>query len=182
MNPQLAGALAALRRYPYSTACVLLTLLLGGAAWYLRGENEELAVTLADRTREGEAMLKLLVGGSTQRQELALVQEAVHRIDENLIVESNLAENTWYFYKFEEQARARLAELHQLNSPSTDASPLFCRVPYTLRVSGGFDQVAKFLHALETGPRLVKISAFSLTRAGNSAVTLDLNLEMLGKK
>ena len=77
-----------------------------------------------------------------------------------------------------------MPELHQLNSPGTDKSPLYRRVPYTLRITGTYPQVASFLLALETGPRLVKISGFSYARADSagSAMTLDLALELLGKK
>ncbi|HVS51715.1 MAG TPA: type 4a pilus biogenesis protein PilO [Opitutaceae bacterium] len=181
MNPQLATALGVLRRYPYCAACVLLTILLGAGAWYLRGENDELLLTHADRSKEGESMLSLLVGGSTWRQELATARTATHRIEENLAVETNLAENTWYFFKFEEQAKVRLTELHQLNSPPSE-STLYSRVPYTLRVAGEYEGVENFLHAVETGPRLVKITSFTMNRGTTGMIVLDLNLEVLGKK
>ena len=129
-------------------------------------------------------MLALLVGGSTQRAELEVVRETTRRIEENLVVEANLAENLWYFYKLEEQTKARLPELHQLSSPTTDKSPLYRRVPYSLRIAGSYEQVAAFLLALETGPRLVKITGFNYARAEavGSAMALDLNVELLGKK
>ena len=165
-------------------ACTIITLGLGVAAWLLSEQVDALAVAHQERAKEGEAMLTLLVGGSTQRQELAAVREAAHRIEDNLVVETSLAENLWYFYRFEEQTKARLPELHQLSSPTTDPSPLFCRVPYSLRVTGTYEQVAAFLLALETGPRLANITSFTFHRSGTSsdAIALDLTLELLGKK
>ena len=130
-------------------------------------------------------MLTLLVGGSTQRQELAAVREAARRIEENLVIESNLPENAFYFYKFEEQSKAHLAELHPVSSPATDSSELFRRVPYTLRVTGTYEQVLNFLSAIESGPRLANITAFAFSRreaTGSGGVSLDLSLELLGKK
>ena len=129
-------------------------------------------------------MLALLVGGSTQRAELETVRDATHRIEENLVVESNRAANLWYFYKLEEQTKARLPELHQINSPTTDKSPLYRRVPYTLRVTGLHEQVGTFLQGLETGPRLVKITGFNYARTDPTGATLalDLSIELLGKK
>jgi len=172
------------RRYPQSALCLVLTVLLGIGAWFLRGQIEELEVVQSERSREGEAMLALLVGGSTQRQELAAAHEVARRIEDNLVVEDNLAENLWYFYKLEEQTKARLPELHQLSSPPGDTSPLFKRIPYTLRVTGSFEQVAAFLLALETGPRLVRITGFSCSKtgAGGAGLALDLAIELLGKK
>jgi hypothetical protein len=183
MSEHLAALWVVIRRYPFCAGCIIATLLLGGAAWYLVGENEELEASRKERSKEGEAMLALLVGGSTQRQELAAAHEASRRIEDNLVIETNLAENAWYFFKFEEQTKVRLAELHPLNSPSTDTSPFFRRVPYTLRVSGTIDQVYAFLGAVETGPRLAKITSFNFARQGTGpGIMLDLSIEMLGKR
>ncbi|MDO8541677.1 MAG: type 4a pilus biogenesis protein PilO [Opitutaceae bacterium] len=184
MSDEPQSFLKLLRRYPYGAVCVVLALALGATAWFLSGWIEELKVTHQEKVREGEAMLALLVGGSVQRQELAAAREITHRIEENLVVESNLAENTWYFFKLEEQTKARLPELHQLSSPITDKSPLFKRIPYTLRVVGTHEQVASFMRALETGPRLVNITSFSLGKVDPSGaqLSLDLTLELLGKK
>lgn len=184
MNPQLASALAFVRRHLFATICAVLIAGSAVAAWMLSQEIDDLNAAVEDRAKEGDDMLKLLVGGSTQRQELAAVREATHRIEDNLVVENNLAENYWYFFRFEEQAKARLPELHQLSSPTTDASTLYCRVPYSIRVTGTYDQVAAFLFAIETGPRLANVTSFALTRrtAGGDAITLDLSVELLGKK
>ena len=183
MNAQLEPLLLLLRRYPFCAVCTAVTLLLAGTAWYLSGLNTDLEAVRVDRAKEGEAMLALLVGGSTQRQELAAVKEAARRIEENLVIDSNLAENAFYFYKFEEQTKARLPELHPLTSPASDSSPLYRRVPYTLRVVGTYEQVSAFLFAIETGPRLANITAFSFSRReSEGGVSLDLSLELLGKK
>ncbi len=184
MNAFFANLPGLVRRYPQSAICLLLTIVLSGTAGILQGQIGELDVIQRERAREGEAMLELLVGGSTQRQELAAVHEVSRRIDDNLVVEDNLAENLWYFYKLEEQTRARLPELHQLSSPAGDKSTLYKRIPCTLRATGSFEQVAAFLLALETGPRLVNITAFSCARTGTggSGLALDLSIELLGKK
>lgn len=184
MSDAPAILLRTIRRWPYCLACVAITIASGVGWWWCHARIAELQVVHAQRAKEGEAMLALLVGGSTQRAELEAVREAARRIEENLVVEANLAENLWYFYKLEEQTKARLPELHQLSSPTTDKSPLYRRVPYSLRIAGNYEQVAAFLLALETGPRLAKITGFNCARAdaAGSAVSLDLNVELLGKK
>lgn len=184
MSATLPELSAVLRRWPYCVISGVVILLSAVGVWFLREEISSLTAVHADRTREGEAMLATLVGGSTQRQELEVARTTARRIDENLLVEANLAENLWYFYKLEEQTKARLPELHQLSSPTSDKSPLFRRVPYTLRVTGTYEQVAAFVQAIETGPRLAKITAFSFARADPTGATiaLDLSLELLGRK
>lgn len=184
MSDLLANFTQFARRWPYCVACTVLAVLLGAGAWYLREGNRNLEDAYRVVAEEGEAMLSKLVGASTLRQELDEVRVITRRIDENLVVESNLAENLWYFYKLEEQTKAKLPELHQVSSPTTDKSPLFRRVPYGLRVVGTYEQVAALLLALETGPRIVKIVSFNLARTDPTGptVALDLSIELLGKK
>jgi Tfp pilus assembly protein PilO len=173
-----------LRRYPYCIACAIVALFSAAGAWYLREEIEQLQVAYNQRAAEGNAMLAMLVSGSTLRQELTFARTTVRRIEENLVVPSNLADNLWYFYKLEEQTKARLPELHQLSSVGPDKSRLFRSVPYSLRITGGYDEVAGYLQALETGPRLLRITSFNYARstAVSSTLSLDLTLEVLGKK
>lgn len=184
MNDETNVVIAGLRRYPFSVACAMVTLVLAVGAWFLHGTIDELKAVHEERSREGEAMLALLVGGSVQRQELASARETARRIEENLVIESNLAENTWYFFKLEEQTKVRLPQLHQLSSPITDKSPLYKRIPYSLRVVGTHEEVATFLRALETGPRLVNITGFICAKRDVSGtdLALDITLELLGKK
>ena len=182
MNPQLASFLALLRRYPLGFTSSLLAILLAVAAWFLWQDRDDQDVILQGRAKEGEAMLALLVGGSTQRQELADVREAARRIEDNLVIADNLADNKWYFYKLEEQTKALLPELNQMNPPTSD-STLFRRVPFSLRVTGNYEQIFKFIVSLETGSRLTNITSFSLSRQSTpGSLVLDLTLDQLGKK
>ncbi len=199
MNPQLAEFTALMRRFPWCVGCAIVTLVCGGGAIYLHADIGSLAEPYAQRDKEYKEMLDLTKGGLLQRQELEHVTATTRRIEENLLVSDSLAENNWYFYKFEEQTKAHLSELHQLNAPPIENSPTFNRVPYTLRVGGTYEQVAAFIQALETGPRLLRVTAFSMSRstgggrdagrAGTSPdpneaanLTADLNIELLGKK
>lgn len=170
-----------IRRYPLSAVCFAVTVLACLTAYYLRTLNADLDLAQKDRAKEGEAMLDLLVGGTAQRQELALVQEVAKRIEDNLVMDDNLAENLGYFFKIEDQTRVKLAELNPLSSPPGDNATLYKRIPYTLRATGSYEQVASFLLALETGPRLINITSFNYARTA-TGVSLELSLELLGKK
>ncbi len=184
MNDTMANLTQFARRWPYCVACAVLTVLLGAGAWFLRQENHNLEAAYRVVAEEGEAMVSKLFEASTLRQELEEVRAITERIDENLVIESNLADNLLYFYRLEDQTKAKLPELHQVSSPTNDKSPLFRRVPYGLRVTGTYEQVAALLLALETGPRVGKVTSFNCARTdlAGSAVALDLNLELLGRK
>jgi len=79
-------------------------------------------------------------------------------------------------------SHVRLSQLNQLNAlPVQDGNP-YKSIPFTLRASGSFAQIMAFLHAMETGPRLLRIKSFGLGRAElkTSALSLDLTVELLG--
>lgn len=173
-----------LRRHAFNAACAGASVVLLIAAWSLWQRQQALAAASHQRTREGEAMLATLVAGPTLRDELAQARDAVQRINANLVVEANLAENLWYFYQMEDQTKARLSDLRQL-SPSNLDSPLpYKLIPYSLRITGTYEQVAAFLQRLETGPRLVVIQSFNFSRreSGSPLIGLQLDIGLLGKK
>jgi Tfp pilus assembly protein PilO len=135
------------------------------------------------RQHEGEEISKQLIRGPTLREESEVVATATRRIEENLVVETNLAENLWYFYKIEEDTRARLSELRQLSAPLADTGSPYRTIPYSLKLTGTYQQVSAFLYRLETGPRLARITSFSFSRASadSPVVSLDLGLNLLGR-
>jgi len=183
MNPQLANALALVRRYPFSVVCAVITILMAVATYYLWDIQDEQELAYQEVSKQGAAMLDLLKGGSTQRQELALVRDAARRIEDNLVIEASLADNKWYFYKIEEQTKARLLDLNQNPAPPSDSS-FYRRIPFSVRLTGTYEQIVGFILSVETGPRLANITSFSLNRRekDGSTLILDLNLELLGKK
>ena len=174
-----------LQRHPFSVVCGGLALLSTMAAVYFWNEVGDLDELRAAREADGAAALEKMVSGPPLRQELAAVREATLRIEDNLVIEDNLAENLWYFYKLEDQTKVKLLDIHQLNTITPESGALYRRVPYSLTIAGTYAQTASFLRALETGSHLANITFFSFKRheaEGPGVVTLDLNLELLGKK
>lgn len=184
MSRGLRAGVAWVRRFPFRAACAVATLGLLGVTVPLHHTIARLEQENQHRAREGEAVFARVVSAATLRQELGHARNASHRIEENLVVPANLAENLWYFYKLEEQHQVRLPELHQLSSGAGATTADFRAVPYSLRAAGSYRQLIAFVQALETGPRLVRITSFDWARTSpaDDLHTLDLNLEMLGKK
>jgi Tfp pilus assembly protein PilO len=172
------------RRYPFRTACVVVTVIAAGASWFLWEKASELETAHYVRSQEGESLIMMLVAGPSLRQEMALTRDTAKRIEDHLVIEDNLTDNLAYFYRIEEQTKAKLSELRQLPSGLPETSAAYRRVPFSLRVSGTYAQVVAFLQAIETGPRLSDISSFSFRRQGPNSpmITLDLKLVLLGKR
>jgi len=176
--------LAVLRRHPLSVFCAVVCVICAIASWYIYGNLKWLDLEHRQLGQDAELAVSTLISGPAVRQELAATREITRRIDDNLVVPDNLAENLWYFYKIEQQSKAHLVELHPLNTITSDSKALYRRIPFSVKVTGTYDQTGAFLYLTETGPRLANITSLSIRRrdAGSLVTVLDMTVELLGKK
>jgi hypothetical protein len=185
MNPRLRQFVELAADYAFVTLCVVVVLAAGTASYFLRQSIAELEQEHTFIRTEGESVLKTIAGATALRSDRELIGAAAREMNSNLITEENLADNLGYFYRIEEQSHARISELHQVPSSAASASSASSTktVQFTVNVTGTFGQVFSFLHQLEHGPRLMRITAFSFDRRASSgdSVVLELNLEMLAR-
>jgi Tfp pilus assembly protein PilO len=170
-------------RYPFCSACLILSVLFGAASQWIRLDMQDLAAREKKRASEGDLMLKIIARGSQLRTDLTATRAATQRITENLVVEKNIPENFWYFYKIEQDTRVKLTELQQ-HTPvfDPDLPSTYKRVPYSLKLTGSFRSTIAYLQRLETGSHFGRINSFLLQRQDPKAsdVSLQLNLDLLG--
>ncbi len=172
------------RRNLFITFCTIFSILLGIGLWVLHLDLKTREIENRELSQDGAAMNSTLVTGPLVKQELARAQDIVQRIESNLVIEKNLADNLWYFYKIHPDSKDILTSLRALN-PETAVDDLdYKMVPFTLQLTGNYTQVASYLLQLETGPRLVQIRSFSFRRVrqGASGLTLNLEIRVLGRK
>ncbi len=185
MNPRVRQILGLAREYKFVTACAVIILLAGGTSYFFYTALVRLERQQALARDEGMAVLKTLASANSLRSDRAYIEEALKDIDGNLVTEDNLADNVGYFYKIEEQTRAHITDLRpQPSSPApANSENRYKLVPVSFSVTGSFAQVVAFVHQVEHGPRLMKITGFSVRRRQptSNTITMDLNLEMLGR-
>jgi Tfp pilus assembly protein PilO len=184
MSDLLLQFLAAARRYPVATISLILLVLLGVADYFLWQQRDERAATYERTRQEGETMLLSLNGQARITAQSALVEEALAYMDKNLTLESDLAGNMDYFYQIEKSTRIRLTNLSQLSSQPGGEEEIYRAIPFSLRLTGAYPQVLAFLHALETGPRLLRVKNYRFAQtdaAVADGLALDLTVEMLGR-
>ncbi len=176
--------IAVMRRHPLSVLCASVCVACALLSWLIFGNLKWLELEHKQLGQDADLAVSTLISGPSVRQELAASRDITRRIEDNLVMSDNLAENLWYFYKIEQQSKAHLVDLHPLNAISSDSKALYKRIPFSLRVSGSYEQVGAFLYLTETGPRLSDITYVSLKRRepGSQAIILDMNVELLGKK
>jgi Pilus assembly protein, PilO len=176
--------IATVRRHPLSALCASIVVLCALICWALNRDLTWLDIDHRQQLQDAELQLAAMISGPSVRQERLAALEVTRRVEDNLVVEDNLAENLWYFYKMEQQTKVHIAELLPVNSLVSDSRSLYRRVPFTIKVTGTYEQTAAFLHAIETGPRLSNITYLSYRRSdlANTSVILEMNVELLGKK
>lgn len=185
MNAFMQQLLAFFRRNPFVIASSAIAILLWVAFYFILQRHRELSAAHQTQQRTGEDMLQSLTNQGRITSELASVKEALAFIDRNLVNEGELPENMGYFYQLETASRLRLQSLNQLSSMPPPPESAFKTVPFTLRTTGSYRQVLRFLRELETGPRLYKVQNYSLIQGGTpgadapAAVTLELTIEVL---
>jgi Tfp pilus assembly protein PilO len=182
MNGFLQALFAFARRYPVVVVSLTLFLLLSVADYFLWQRNLEIGHR-HDRILQDALDAQVALSGHARLQaQLATVEGAVSHIEKNLVVETDLAGNSDYFYQLEKASGVRLGDLNQLNSqPAADDNP-YRAIPFSLRLSGSYNQILAFLRGLENGPRVLRVKRYSFARGtvGPENLALDLTIEMLG--
>ena len=172
-----------MRRNLFRSVCTVLSILLIAAIWILRLDVHTWEVQNREHTQENQAMLSTLVSGPLIKQELARAQEIVQRIETNLVVEAKLEDNVGYFYSLTKETKAEIIYLKQQAADTSNEGMEYRVIPYTIQLSGTYQQLASFLLALETGPKLAQIRLFSFHRreSGQDNLSLNIDFKLLGK-
>ncbi len=185
MNALLQQLLGFFRRNPFAIACSLVAVLLWIGNYFIWTQHQELAAGHQTLQRNGEDMMQALTNHGRVTSELASVKEALAFINQHLVNEGDLPENMGYFYQIETASRLHLDSLNQLSSMPPPPDQAYKTVPFSLRTTGSYRQVLRFLRELESGPRIYKIQTYALTQSGANGdtplVTLDLTLEVLAR-
>jgi len=178
--------IAVARRHPLSALCAGVCAVCFLCCWYIYSNMKWLELEHKQITQDGDLAMASMISGPSVRQERLAALECTRRIEENLVIEENLAENLWYFYKIEQQTKVRILELRPENAIVSNSKSLYIRIPFSIRATGTYEQTGAFLYALETGPRLTYIPTLMYRRAeletANPMVILEMNVQMLGKK
>lgn len=182
MNESLQRFFSWVKRSLFVFICIVLFVGLSVANYFIWKRQQEINSQHEEVRRNGESMFSALSSHTRLVGELAMVDDALKQIDDNLIVETDLAENLGYFYQIETLSRVRLTQLNQLSSQPADDSP-YKSIPFSMRATGTYPQLVSFVRELESGPRQLRIKSFDFSRAESKGnpLSLSLTVELLGK-
>lgn len=181
MSLRLRQLLALAKEHLFVTVCLIIILVSANLSIYINGQNSVLERKQANLRSEGEAANRTINAANILRNDASLIESALKEIDASLVAEDNLAENLGYFYIIEDQTQVRIGELRQNIPAANDTDGKYRTIPVTVTVKGTYTQAFDFLHKVETGSRLIKISSFTIHRSQptGDVVTLAMELNML---
>ncbi|TVR48254.1 MAG: hypothetical protein EA425_14685 [Puniceicoccaceae bacterium] len=187
MNAQ--ALLSKLKSFPLATAAILL-IVAGGAViglrWNVISELKEENTRLERQTSQIQANVR---HGSTLPKTLESLSGWTADLDARLVNASDLAGNLRYFYRLEQESGVRISDVRQTQATAPtrargQPAPLYQNVGYTVTVTGDYASVIRFLDMLENGEHFARLTTYTLQPSrtpGQSAVTMNLNLELLGQ-
>ncbi|MDB6168418.1 MAG: hypothetical protein JWM88_1282 [Verrucomicrobia bacterium] len=184
MSSTPAQIFTGFRQRPVIAAALALVVILAVANYFLWEQRAVITARNNEVRERGETILNALIARQHVTADLAKLKEALDVVDRNLVVESDMEVNLGYFYKLEKLCGVRLSQLNQLSAPPPPENSPFKVIPVSVRATGTYFQLMNFLHQLETGPRLLTVTAFNFSRGDtrNNLLSLDLTVALLARR
>ena len=183
-----------LRAYLAATISVVVLLVAGGSGYGLWLYGHELSTEQQALQRRSDEMFAAIARQKRMDGLVTTTRAAIAHLDSQLALENELAANLDRFYQLENSTGVRLVSINQLNPPAQAngaPAPIYIALPFSLQISGSYAQIMQFLHEIEYGPLLARITTCNVNRAGGSgplqgteapgeALLADLTVELLG--
>ena len=158
--------LAFVRKNPIGIGCGLLSLVVGGCAYYRSGQVAESEAELLQKSMEGQRLASNLRNANQLQEHYEALVAANKVIDARLVRASQLTINP------------------RISPPAAkkDAKAAFVPLPCNLSVQGTLPQLLGFLRRLESGTHYCRVLTFSLAGSvdRNSPLNLSVSVELLG--
>jgi Tfp pilus assembly protein PilO len=170
-----------LKKHPIGLVCGVLSISCA-ALLYFRGDMIEEYQQLNDqKSAEMETTIANVRNSEKLVEQTAEIQAAAKELEGRLMKAGQLAANLQYFYRLEADTGVKLQDVRQGGlKPGNKAATTYIGVPYTVSVQGTFPQVLNFMGRLQKGVHFCRFNNIAMTKAGDDAVTLNMDLDILG--
>lgn len=181
-----------LRRFPVPTSCAAIVIVCFFAFYLRMSLITDLEIENDDVQRQAQQFDQNQTHGRTLEKHIADMEAKVAEFNTRVIKPAELANNLKYFYEIEASTRVSIADLRQsVTAPGKSAAKtVVLGIDYSVLVTGRFDQALSYLNELEHGRHFFRLESFNMQRgrqeaptegpAGPGAVTMSLNLQLLG--
>ncbi len=186
MSLEAKDIAVAIKRRPVLAGAIALGVALIALLYFRWDLPGELQARLEDREKELKRVSNNVKFSAQLDAQLEALRAVNERISAGALREAERARNQQIFLRIEGEAGVKLVELVQQPLPpaprgAAAAKTAYVAIPFTLSVRGRYEQLVDFLHRLDHGSTLARVTSASLTRPDETGLqTLTLGVEMLG--
>ncbi len=172
---------ALVKKHPIGVSCGLVSIACG-ILLYVRSGNIAVSQTeLEASSAQASKMTANVRNSNGLAEQTAEIQALSKEMESRLMKAGQLAVNLQYFYKLETETEVKLIDVRQ-NAFPRNPKTTYAGVPFTVSVQGSYKNVTNFLNRLQNGRHFCRITASTLTKAGEGGdINLSLTLELLGQ-
>lgn len=191
-NEQLV---AAIKKNPIVTVCIIVALVAGAGIYFRADAVPSSEAKLEELSKQGRRMSTNIKNAARLDEELQTLATVNEHVNQRLVDAGQLADNLQYFYELEASTGINLIDLRQVGAAAIGRAPakksLFTPVNFSVSLTGTYAQLIDFLQRLESGRHFCRVltADFSPVYEGSGSAaaarpekqTLALSLELLGK-
>jgi len=176
---------AFIKKNPLSIGCGVLSVGLIAGIYFRGGELPVHEEEFAQKSGEEARFAANLQNAVQLKEQVDALVAANKEIESRLLHASQTLTNYQYFYKLESETGTKVTVTQGAVGPAAKnaAKEAFTPVPFSVTVQGAQGQLLDFLRRLESGAhycRMISVSCSTGAADRSAAMTLTLNLELLG--
>ena len=177
-----------IKKNPIGVGCGVLSLLMAATIYFRSGNLPAAQDVLDQKSNEADRHAINVRYAAQLKEQLDALNTADHAIEARLVRAAQLATNTQYFYRLENDTGVKLLNISQTTTTAQAAKAgksSFVPIAFSLTAQGSYLQLLDLLHRLENGVHYCRILSANTVKVGTGdtdLLTLTLNLELLGQR
>jgi hypothetical protein len=196
MSLETKDLVSAARRRPLFFVCGALALACALLAYFRMDVRGDVETRLEERERELARLSNNVRLSAQLDAQLEALRQANETIAAGALRVAELARNQQVFYQLEAASGVKLLDLRQLAAPAparpapgpgpasapaaAPAPTTYAPINFSLTVRGDYPQLIEFLHRLDRGATLSRVTSAIAARSGEDDYSLTLTVQLLG--
>jgi hypothetical protein len=185
MNPDVI--LAKIKAYPLALSLLGGAILMAVIAYFREDSLTEAVDQNTAMEQESKTIENNIIFGRDLDGNLKRLRDEQKNLASALIDPTNIIENQQYFYGFEHINGLHIIDPTQMHTDK-DKADTMSTTTFTMQATGAWEALTTFLYELETGPHLVRVSKFDLSKynqpgqdAPPNQMSATVEVQVLGK-
>ncbi len=190
MSLETKDVVAAAKRRPLFFVCGAIVFACFLLVYFRMDARDEVEGRLEERQKELTRLTNNVRFAAQLDAQLEALRRANETIASGALRVGELARNQQVFYEIEAASGVKMLDLRQLPPPApargAPAPTTYAPINFSLTIRGDYPQLIDFLHRLDRGPTLSRVTSANASRTGEAGPSaageyaLTLSVQLLG--